>query len=193
MARRLTLLVLLVLAAPLGCPLENPNLVSEECVGNTPPLIGNLEVNSYPLVDSAVDPPTVVGWGICFHVDWQDPGLDDAGNRGSDPPNMYGGLVSAELTGYNLEHFWLDEDRIVPGATEGEIDAWWCLEDSENLEDAIVDFAVRIRDRCDVASNVKTGTYIIGGGSGEAHQVENPELGATGCVLPAEHPCAQEQ
>ena len=158
-----------------GCPVTNPQLGPEECVDNTPPVIGNLEVNSYS--DSETGQ-----WVVCFHVDWQDPGLNDAGDRGSDAPNMFGGLVSIEIEGYSSGSVWLDEDTAAPGATEGELNYYGCLEDA--AADERLDFALRVRDRCNAASNVKTGTYFLGCGAGEPHQVENPEAGANGCPLP---------
>ena len=183
MARRLTLLALLALAAPLGCPVENPTFGSEECVGNTAPSIDNLEVNSYEITEGEGAEEMTVGWAMCVHFDWIDPGFTEGGSRGSDAPNMYGGLFSLELEGYSLGHNWLDEESgVTPGQDSGEFEKWLCLQDSENMEDAVVDFTVRLRDRCDAASNTKSGTYIIGGGSGgESHLVENPEAGSNGC------------
>ncbi|MCO4769579.1 MAG: hypothetical protein KDA24_06065 [Deltaproteobacteria bacterium] len=175
---RLRLLGICLAFLPLlssGCPVTNPQLVPEECVGNTPPVIGNLEVNSSAIADTD-------SWAMCLHVDWQDPGLDEAGNRGSDAPNMFGALVSLEVEGYSTPGIWLDEASAPEGATEGEVNVYVCLEDAK--EDEQVEFALRLRDRCNAASNSKTGTYVLGGGAGEPHQVENPEAGANGCPFP---------
>jgi hypothetical protein len=190
MDRRLlasALIPLALLAASCG-PGAAPVFGDEECVGNTPPLIGNLEVNSVFVEESEM-------WAVCFHVDWIDPGEDELGNRGSDAPNMYGGLFSIELGGVNATSEWIDEGPsplgVTIGATEGELEWSKCIEDSK--EDQQLHFALRLRDRCGAASNEKTGTYYIGGGGGEPHQVENPDAGTNGCTLPPGTTCIEDE
>ena len=134
-------------------------------------------------------------WALCFHVDWIDPGVDDAGVRGTDAPNVYGGLFSIELTGIQATNQWIDEGPSPLGVTignaEGELEWSKCIEDS--VEDQQVYFALRLRDRCGAASNEKTGTYIFGGGQGESHQVENPDAGTLGCLLPPGTTCVEDE
>lgn len=149
---------------------------SEECAGNFAPEIGNLEVNSWQDTETAQ-------WAFCVHVDWIDPGRDDAGNAGSGPPNIFGGMWSMEIQGVSTPSSWLDEGPsplgVTLGANSGELERSYCGEFL--VEDRDISFEVRLRDRCNAVSNEKSGNYFIGGGGAETHQVENPEVGGDGC------------
>lgn len=176
--RRFSYVLLFLTLSPLvACtPVASSIGVSEECVGNVAPEIGNLEVNSWQ--DSETGE-----WAFCLHVDWIDPGRDDAGNAGTGAPNMFGGMWSMEVSGLMTPSTWLDEGPspvgVTIGANTGELERAYCGEFL--LEDRIIDFEVRLRDRCDAVSNEKSGSYIIGGGGAETHQVENPDGAGDGC------------
>jgi hypothetical protein len=150
---------------------------TEECASNFPPEIGNLEVNSFQSTDETGE------WAFCLHVDWIDPGRDDAGNAGSGPPNIFGGMWSMEVSGVDVISEWIDEGAspsgVTLGANSGELEQAYCS--PYLVEDRVIDFEVRLRDRCNATSNEKSGTYIIGGGGAESHQVENPDVGGDGC------------
>jgi len=171
-----TSLIVLSLLAVSCTPVPGGIGQSEECASNFPPEIGNLEVNSWQ--DSETGQ-----WAFCVHVDWIDPGRDEAGNAGSGPPNMFGGMWSMEIQGVATPSSWIDEGPspvgITTGANSGELERAYCGE--YLLEDRIINFEVRLRDRCNAVSNEKSGSYIVGGGGGEPHQVENPGVGGDGC------------
>ncbi len=149
---------------------------SEECVGNTAPEIGNLEVNSWQDEETQQ-------WSFCVHVDWIDPGRDDAGVAGTGAPNIFGGMWSMEILGVTTPSSWIDENPspfgVTLGANSGELER--CYFGDFLVEDRDINFEVRVRDRCDAVSNEKSGNYYIGGGGAEAHQVENPGVGGDGC------------
>jgi hypothetical protein len=144
----------------------------EACVANSPPEIGNLEINS--LYDEAT-----ATWEICFHVDWIDPGRVD-GQQGTDPPNMIGGIISMEIRGYAVPSLWIPEGTGMEGAqigaTSGELQ-WYVCPAEGAAEDAPIEFAARLHDRCDASSNDKTGIYYLGDG----HRSENPEATGSAC------------
>jgi len=83
-----------------------------ECDANTPPEIGNLVLNSAFFPEQSM-------WGMCASFQWIDPGRDEAGNVGSDPPNMFGGFYSSEFQGVVTIGTWLDENLVDPLATNG--------------------------------------------------------------------------
>lgn len=93
-----------------------------ECATNTPPAVGRVAINSI------WNPETQLFEG-CLSVEWVDPGLDDAGNQGSDAPNMFGGMVSAEMTGASIDSLWLDEDFAAPGQSSGRVEQPVCGDD----------------------------------------------------------------
>lgn len=188
--RRLLLLPLLAAALLAGCPPDTSLPVSEECASNTAPYIDNLEINSWPIPAAEDEEPQ--GWALCLHIDWFDPGPDENGNVGSDAPNMFGGLLSVETSGYEAPNEWIDDEPapfgVTPGAPSGELEWYGCA--AEALADEKLDFTIRVRDRCGLSSNEKTGEYYLGGGAGEAHLVENPEAGDDGCIaLQGTNPC----
>lgn len=180
-------LALLALLATSCAPGDTPYFGDDECIGNTAPRIGNLEINSAYIV-------LAEQWALCFHVDWEDPGVDETGARGTDAPNMFGGLFSLELGGVLSPNRWIDEGPapvgVTIGAPQGELEYRGCFVD-EALLDQQVHYALRLRDRCGLASNEKTGTYYLGGGADDVHYIENPEVGASGCDLPPTI-CVQE-
>lgn len=180
--RRLLLLPLVTAALLAGCPPDTSLPVSEECASNTAPYIDNLEIYSWS--PPVAEGEEAFGMAMCIHVDWFDPGPDESGNVGSDAPNMFGGLLSVEISGYDAGSDWLDDlpapVGVTPGAPSGELEYVRCLEESQ--PDELVHFAIRVRDRCGLSSNEKTASYYLGGGPGEAHLVENPEAGEDGCL-----------
>ena len=172
----LALLALSSLIAASCKPVATGLGLSEECTGNFPPEIGNLEVNSWQDSESGE-------WVFCLHVDWIDPGRDEAGTQGTGAPNMLGGMWSAEIEGLTTPSSWVDEapspKGITLGANAGELERAYCGE--HLVDDRVIDFEVRLRDRCDAVSNEKSGSYVIGGGGAETQQVENPGVGGDGC------------
>jgi hypothetical protein len=82
------------------------------CDANTGPEIGNLVLNSTFFPEELV-------WGMCVSFQWIDPGRDDAGNAGTDPPNLMGGFYSSEFQGMSTTSIWLDSDAIDPAAATG--------------------------------------------------------------------------
>lgn len=176
--RRLLLLPLAAAALLAGCPPDTSLPVSEECASNSAPYIDNLEINSRPPITEEGEPPAA--YGLCLKFDWFDPGPDENGNVGSDAPNMFGGLFSVEVGGFDAESIWLDEDTITQGAPSGTIEYTACLQ--EAVADELIHFNFRVRDRCGASSNEKSGDYYLGGGPGESHLVENPETGEDGCI-----------
>ncbi len=186
-ASLLFLLALLTLSVASCDPGEGTYVGEEECRENTAPRVGNLEINSVYI-------PLAEQWAICFHLDWEDPGIDEVTeSRGTDAPNMLGGIFSLELSGYSTVSHWLDEGPSPQGVTidapSGELEALRCLE--EGQPDQRVDYALRLRDRCGASSQTVRGTYYLGGGSGEAHLVQNPEAGTDGCAIPVETACVE--
>ena len=180
------LLTGLSLSLPACAPVPTVLPVEAGCETNTPPAIQNLEVNSW--LDEEAEQ-----WVFCAAVDWFDPGLDAAGNLGADAPNIFGGIWSVELEGFDTKSSWIDEGPspggITIGATSGELERAVCLEDAQF--DQQVRFALRLRDSCGGVSNEKTGTYFLGGGGGEPHQVENPEVGGDACNAADYQPCGE--
>ncbi|MCO4769580.1 MAG: hypothetical protein KDA24_06070 [Deltaproteobacteria bacterium] len=65
----------------------------------------------------------------CVSVNWVDPGLDAAGNQGTDAPNMFGGLFSAEFTAASVPGVWLNEDYAIQGQTDGTVETPICSDD----------------------------------------------------------------
>ncbi len=84
------------------------------CDANTPPEIGNLVLNSAFF-------PEQLAWGLCASFQWIDPGRDAAGNVGSDPPNLVGGMYSSEFQGVVTISSWLSEDYVDPTAAGGSL------------------------------------------------------------------------
>ena len=139
----------------------------EECINNSPPAIGNLEMNSQFDNDE-------VRWLFSLHFDWADPGIQGA----SDPPNLVGGYFSSELFGYASEDIVftagllqaacgaLDPETGASGCiglghslngcpsggvlscTEGEFTVPYISLDGPLEEDQEIEIEFRIRDAC---------------------------------------------
>lgn len=161
----------------LGCPATTVVPPEEGCEVEGPPIIDNLVINS------AVDAEAGV-WCVCFHLEWVDP-ADSTGGA----PNMHGGLFSVNIEGHETYSEWVDlgedqlagykafETAVIPeGALEGEV----------------LDFELRMRDRCLDRSNEKRGAYTLGSGKvveeadATGFQPQQPGVGcdAWACVLP---------
>lgn len=171
-----------------GCPtFEGPpwsySPYGEGCETNNPPVIGNVEVNSFYVVEWET-------WMFSIHFDWVDPGVEGA----EDVPNMLGGRFTAEMMGADAEDADLtrtilenactwpppegeDPDpcdlsgHSMTGCPSGSVDA--CnqgeitrpyLPDWLMQEDDVIQIEFRVRDACDATSNEKAVTYVIGSG-----------------------------
>ena len=91
-----------------------------DCAGNSPPAVGNVEINSIEVVDEdagdddAMDDDDsgepVRYYTMSIHFDWVDPGVSGA----EDPPNLIGGgYFSAEIFGYDTPDFPFDRVNLV--------------------------------------------------------------------------------
>lgn len=105
-----------------------------ECGANTAPTIGNITVNS------AFD-DELLAWRMCFSLDWIDPGRDDAGNLGSDAPNMLGGYFSGEFTAAAVESVWFGADAAPVGTTSGTLETGLCSEEWAPTEELLTRYA----------------------------------------------------
>lgn len=83
-----------------------------DCDTNTPPEVGNIAVDTVWVEESQ-------SFQACFAFDWIDPGRNEAGSQGTDPPNMFGGLLITQFTSATTPSVWLDEDLAPPGTTSG--------------------------------------------------------------------------
>jgi hypothetical protein len=185
---RFLLLLSLALMAPAlaGCPADNiipvhVNDRGENCGDNRPPLIGNVELNSYI-------PEGAIEYNLSIHFDWLDPGETTA----SQAPNLEGGRFSVEfndalsldvdLTMDILEAACFpipSEDAENPCAGAGHSLGGCATNQVDTCVGAEVTFIYlaapavrgefitmefRIHDRCDGTSNEKSATYEIGSG-----------------------------
>jgi hypothetical protein len=188
MNRLLLLLPLLAACGP-ATPTVNgwdPGVSAADCLVNSPPFIGNIEMDS-AFVNEA--------WYVSIHFDWADPGRQGA----TDPPNLLFGYFSAEARGFDFPSAWLrpqeleaacilGPDDLEAGATcagfgsndegfphhtfDGCADAANCQQGEltavvlpENgVEYMPFDVTFRIRDRCGIQSNEVTIPYVLGDG-----------------------------
>lgn len=185
-------LPLLALILPLaGCPVPGGSPVyiteyGEVCNANSPPAIGNVELNSFV-------PPNGTSNLLSIHFDWIDPGVSGA----ADAPNLESGWFTAEIGGYIAEDIVLTEDILVRACNSepfenGEETVNYCTMAGHGLagcsagavetcssaeltiiyqaegdgfqDDQVVQMEFRIRDRCLGTSNEKSASYVIGSG-----------------------------
>jgi len=108
----------LLAAVLLGCP-ASPLTTGwedsfDDCVGNSPPFLANVEFAFLlvPPLEPLPDPPPAPTFLVGVHFDWADPGVAEA----ADPPNLWNGELTAELGGtvaLDVPDYRLDEQRLV--------------------------------------------------------------------------------
>ncbi len=182
----LLLILILMLPALTGCPADNIipmhiNDRGENCGDNRPPLVGNVELNSF-LPEGAVD------YSLSIHFDWLDPGETEA----TQAPNLEGGVFSIEFSDAASQDVAITEDLLVAacfptpsednanpcagsghslgGCSPGQIDTCvgaevtFIYQAAPAVQGDFIDMEFRIHDRCDGTSNEKSATYEVGSG-----------------------------
>jgi|GEM_PF-2815878 len=180
----------------MGCP-TNPAITGWDgiyndsdvanCLGNSPPFIANVEMNSF-----APDPLAgALGWSYTVHFDWADPGVAGA----EDIPNIWNGLYSHERQGVSSPDYVLDETALTstclsgvneatgdpacagtghgmsgctPGSietcTQGELTYGPVTAEDILFDGQDIEVRFRIYDECGLSSNEKVVQYTIGAG-----------------------------
>ena len=89
-----------------------------DCANNSPPAIGNVELNSLEIIEERDEPrdddddsgEEVRYYTMSIHFDWVDPGVSGA----EDPPNLVGGgYFSAEIFGFDTPDFPFTRGNLV--------------------------------------------------------------------------------
>ncbi len=175
---------LLAGCTPLGSAPIHINEFGENCYGNSPPAVGNVQINSFAPAEGQTT-------YMSINFEWIDPGVSGA----SDAPNVWGGNFTTEFSGYVAQDFELDEPLLtsacnVPppedpedpnlcsisghpmnGCSSTDIESCpggtltFIYQAEDGFQDGqVVDIEFRLRDRCEGTSNEKSATYLIGSG-----------------------------
>lgn len=175
---------LLAACTPLGSAPIHINEYGENCYGNSPPAVGNVQINSF----SAPTGPTIY---MSINFEWIDPGISGA----SDTSNVWGGDFTTEFSNYIAQDYEIDEAlltsacNVLPpedsespnlcsisghpmngcSSTDVEICPGGTMTFIYQAEDGfqdgqVIDIEFRLRDRCEGTSNEKSATYLIGSG-----------------------------
>ncbi len=196
MRRLLLLTLVLMLPALTGCPATGGvpmhfNDRGENCQGNIPPFIQNVELNSFLIAGQEAS-----GYRMSVHFEWFDPGDPSANNP---PSNIEGGDLTIEFGGYTSEDVPMTESLLVAtcesllvgdgeeavdpcvlaghglgggcpsgqdidGCVGGALTTIWVGTSGPLVNNEVVDVEFRLRDRCMGTSNEKSASYQIGSG-----------------------------
>ncbi len=156
---------------------------SSPCEGNSAPFIGNLSLDSACVVGAdlidcltpegqdLIDAGEESACSLTILFQWADPGVAGA----ADPPNMVGGMISAELSIAQFNSLWISDvedgapvdDRLwAPvdrAATQGEFGMVLYPEEILSYHSPAT-INLRVRDACDAESNNIGCRYLLGTG-----------------------------